>query len=76
LLDENEKYEDRSKDLLRQATGKSVPELNNTRWARFTKDRRNRGAIAHSANEPDATYATEAVENIIGLAEEIDRIPV
>lgn len=75
LLDAKERYEDRAKELLKQAIGKSVPEVDNTRWERFRKDRKNRGSIAHSANEPDAKYATEAVENMIALTEAIDRLP-
>jgi hypothetical protein len=76
LLEEKERYEDRAKSLLKQATGKSAPEVNNARWERFRQDRKKRGAIAHSANELDAAYATGAVENMIELTEEIDRIPV
>jgi hypothetical protein len=76
LLEDNQRYEDRAKDLLRQATGKSAPELNPTRWERFRQDRKNRGTIAHSAKEPDMAYATTAVENMIALSEEIDRLPV
>ena len=67
LLEESQRYEDRAKGLLKQAVGQSAPEVNNGRWERFRQDRRNRGAVAHSANEPDAAYATAAVENMIGL---------
>lgn len=75
LLDDNQRYEDRAKGLLKQATGKSAPEIDNTRWDRFRQDRRNRGTIAHSATEPDTATATAAVENMIGLTEQIDGLP-
>jgi hypothetical protein len=76
LLEDNQRYEDRAKGLLKQATGNSAPEVDNTRWERFRQDRRNRGSIAHSANEPNQIYATEAVENMIALTESIGRLPV
>jgi hypothetical protein len=76
LLEENQRFEERAKKLLKQATGKSAPELDNSRWERFRQDRRTRGAIAHSGNEPDRVYATEAVENMLALTEAIDRLPV
>ena len=75
LLDTKERYEDRAKQLLKQAVGKSAPEVDNIRWELFKKDRKNRGSITHSANEPEAKFATEAVENMIALTEAIDRLP-
>lgn len=76
LLEDNQRYEVRAKSLLKQATGKSAPEVNNARWERFRQDRKNRGTVAHSANEPDTASATTAVENMIGFTDEVDRFPV
>jgi hypothetical protein len=76
ILDAETRYENRAKALLKDAVGKSVPEVDNVRWEQFRKDRKQRGSIAHSANEPDAKDATESVENMIALTEAIDQLPV
>lgn len=69
---ENKGYEERAKKLLKEATGKSAPELDNTLWEAFRNDRKQRGTMAHSDREPTEVEATNSVETMIALTSIID----
>lgn len=71
LLDENRRYEDRAKKALKEATGKSAPEVDNILWESFRQDRKQRGNVAHSETEPTQRDAEQAVENTIQLIQKI-----
>jgi hypothetical protein len=73
---ENKGYEDRAKKLLKEATGKTAPELDGPLWEAFRNDRRQRGTMAHSDREPSEAEATSSVETMIALTTKIDALPV
>jgi hypothetical protein len=73
---EHQRLDTSAKKILKEATGTSVPELNNTLWEKFLKDRARRGSVAHSEAEPTAAEAYTAVEDMMKLAELVDGLQI
>jgi hypothetical protein len=75
ILDSNRRLEDRAKKVLKEATGKSLSDVDNTLWAKFLADRKRRGSVAHTDMEPLEAEATSAVEDTIKMIGLVDGLP-
>ena len=68
-LHENQRFSDRCKIILKSTSGKSIPELDNTLWARVVQHRDDyRHKIAHSDREPSRQDAENVVGDFLRLA--------
>ncbi len=74
ILDANRYLDDKAKKVLKDAVGKSAAELEPQLWQRFITHRQQRGRVAHASVEPNVSEATQAVEDMIRLAELIEAI--
>ena len=61
--------------MLKNAVGKSGPEVvDPALWERVTEHRKQRHGVAHANDEPSEAEATQAVEDMLTLANKIDAI--
>jgi hypothetical protein len=63
------------KRVVEPATPRSVPELDNSLWDKFLRDRARRGSVAHSQAEPTEAEATSAVDDMMKLMEMVNKLP-
>jgi hypothetical protein len=72
ILNENQRFSDRCKKIMKMSSGFSAAEIDPPLWERIVKHRDNyRHKIAHSDIEPSKTEAEEAVSDFISLAQQI-----
>ncbi len=73
----NQRFDDRAKRILREATGQSAAELDPPLWQRVGQHRSTyRQGIAHADTEPSKTTSTQVVDDFLQLARLIDGIPI
>ena len=65
---------DRAKRILKEAVGRSAPEVDLVLWERVMEHRKQRQGVAHADREPPEGEATQAVEDMLALAAKIDII--
>lgn len=74
---QNQRFEERAKAILKDATGQTVPALNNTLWADVSAHRTViRQGVTHSNAEPEKADAEKVVNDFLRLAQLIRNIPV
>lgn len=74
---QNQRFEERAKSILRDATGQTVPALDNTLWSDVSTHRTViRQGVTHSNAEPEKADAEKVVNDFLRLAQLIRTIPV
>jgi hypothetical protein len=74
---QNQRFEERAKAILKDATGQTVPALDNTLWADVSAHRTViRQGVTHSNAEPEKADAEKVVNDFLHLAMLIRTIPV
>lgn len=74
---ENQGFAERAKGILLNATGQTVPALDNTLWSEVSKHRTAiRQGVTHSNAEPEKEEAEKVVDDFLRLATLIRQIPV
>jgi hypothetical protein len=77
ILRKNQRFEDRAKQILENATGHTVPAMDNTLWSDVSKHRTViRQGVTHSSAEPEKSEAETVVGDFLKLVELIRAIPV
>lgn len=75
LLSDKQRFPDRAKGLMRQATGKSLADEDQALWERVVNHRDSfRHKIAHSDAEPTKADAESAVEDMLRLAQVAEKL--
>lgn len=73
----NQRFDERAKKLLREATGKSAAEFDNTLWSDVVEHRSKlRQGVTHADAEPPQQEAERLMEDFLRLAELIGTISV
>jgi hypothetical protein len=74
---QNQRFEERAKTILNDATGQTVPALNNTLWSDVSAHRTViRQGVTHSNAEPEKDDAEKVVNDFLRLAQLIRTISV
>jgi hypothetical protein len=72
---ENQNFETRAKDLLKDSTGQSAAAFDNTVWTRVGEHRKtHRQGTSHSDAEPSGTDAQQVVNDFLWLSDKVDGI--
>jgi hypothetical protein len=72
---ENQNFETRAKELLKDATGQSAAAFDNTIWTRVGEHRKtHRQGTSHSDAEPSSAEAGQVVNDFLWLADKVDGI--
>lgn len=73
----NQRFDERAKKLLKEATGKSAAEFDNTLWANVVEHRtRIRQGVSHADAEPPKSEAEPVVEEFLRLTDLVKGITV
>ena len=71
----NQRFDERAKRILKEATGVSAPQFDNVLWERVSAHRAtHRQGVAHADREPDPKEAEQVVEDFLSLAERIKNV--